>query len=342
MMKRRLPAEWEPQDAVLLGWPHGGTDWADMLDEVTPVFIQIAIEISRVEKVIIPAPDPESVRARLTQAGACMDRIFIYAVPTNDTWARDFGPITVYQNNKPLLLDFGFNGWGLKFRACDDNQITARLQAKGAFGGCLREVPGLIMEGGSLESDGAGTLLTTSACLLEANRNPHLTRAELEQRLQQELGVTRVLWLDHGYLAGDDTDSHIDTLARFAPDNCIIYQSCDDPNDEHFSELTAMARQLATFRTPAGLPYHLLPLPWPKACTASDGHRLPATYANFLILNSAVLVPTYGCSQDAAAVSVIGTAFPGRQIIAVPCRPLIEQHGSLHCITLQLPKGVLE
>jgi agmatine deiminase len=341
-MPRHLPAEWEPQDAVLLGWPHELTDWADKLDTVLPVFIRIATEISRFERVIIPAPDPDSVRALLEAAAACMERVCIHAVPTNDSWARDFGPISVFQNGTPILLDYGFNGWGLKFPACDDNQITARLQRAGVFGGTLREVPGLVLEGGSLESDGAGTLLTTSSCLLEANRNPHLNRAELEQRLQLQLGTDRVLWLEHGYLAGDDTDSHVDTLARLAPDNTIIYQSCDDPADDHYAELTAMAAELAALRTRDGEPYTLIPLPWPDGCYADDGHRLPATYANFLIINGAVLVPVYGLPQDDAALAVMGRVFFDREIIALPCRPLIEQHGSLHCVTMQIPQGVLK
>ncbi len=339
-MQRRLPAEWERQDAVLLGWPHAGTDWADTLDLVLPVFIGIAREISRFEPVIIPAPDPASVRSQLAEAGVCMDRICVYGVPTNDTWARDFGPITVLQDGAPVLLDFGFNGWGLKFRACDDNQITARLQQAGAFGNAVREVPGLVLEGGSLESDGAGTLLTTSACLLEANRNPQLNRAELEQRLRQHLGVDRVLWLEHGYLAGDDTDSHVDTLARLAPNDAIVYQSCDDPQDEHYAELAAMAAELAALRTADGHPFVRFPLPWPEPCYAEDGHRLPATYANFLVLNDAVLVPVYGLPQDEAALAVIHRAFPDRAVVAVPCRQLIEQHGSLHCVTMQIPQGV--
>jgi agmatine deiminase len=342
MMQRRLPAEWEPQDAVLLGWPHSGTDWADMLDLVLPVFIRVAVEISRFEMVIIPAPDPDSVRSQLAESGAHMDRVRVYALSTNDTWARDFGPITVYQNGAPLLLDYGFNGWGLKFRACDDNQITARLQSTGAFSSCLREVPGLILEGGSLESDGTGTLLTTSACLLEANRNPHLDRTGLEQRLKQQLGADHVLWLEHGYLAGDDTDSHIDTLARLVPGDRIIYQSCDDPLDEHYSELTAMAEELVTMRNCLGQPFELLALPWPEACYADDGHRLPASYANFLILNGAVLVPVYNNIQDELALAIISSVFSDREIIAIPCRPLIEQHGSLHCVTMQIPQGVLK
>ena len=342
MMPRLLPAEWEPQDAVILGWPHDGTDWADTLDLVLPTFCRIAKEISRFEPVIIPAPDPVSVRAKLAAVGACLDSIHVYAIPTNDTWARDFGPITVFENEKPILLDFGFNGWGLKFRACQDNQITARLQTSGAFGSTPRKVPGLILEGGSLESDGAGTLLTTSSCLLEANRNPHLSRAEIEQQLLQHLGAKRVMWLEHGYLAGDDTDSHVDTLARLAPNQTILYQSCDDPADEHYAELHALANELAALRTLDGHAYKLCPLPWPEACYAHDGHRLPATYANFLIINGAVLVPVYGLPQDVEALSVIARVFSDRETVAVPCRPLIEQHGSLHCVTMQIPRGVLQ
>ena len=342
MMLRLLPAEWEPQDAVILGWPHDGTDWADTLDLVLPTFCRIAKEISRFETVIIPAPNSGSVRAQLAAAGVCLDRIRVYDIPTNDTWARDFGPITIYQDQKPILLDFGFNGWGLKFRACQDNQITARLQASQAFGRTPRELPGLILEGGSIESDGAGTLLTTSSCLLESNRNPHLDRAAIEHQILQTLGATRMIWLDHGYLAGDDTDSHVDTLARLAPDQTILYQSCDDPADEHYAELHALADELTSLRTLDGRPYKLCPLPWPKACHAHDGHRLPATYANFLILNGAVLVPVYGLPQDEAALSVIARVFSDRETVAVPCRPLIEQHGSLHCVTMQIPRGVLK
>ena len=340
-MFRRLPAEWEPQDAVLLGWPHTETDWSPTLDRALPVFVRIATEISRFERVIIPTPDSTSAAALLQDAGACMERITIQTLATNDTWARDFGPITIYANNAPLLLDYGFNGWGLKFRACDDNQITARLHANTAFGNTRREIPGLILEGGSIESDGAGTLLTTSTCLLEANRNPHLSRTELEEQLCQQLGVTRILWLEHGYLAGDDTDSHVDTLARLAPNQTIIYQSCDDPQDEHFTELQAMAKELAALRTAEGTAYRLIPLPWPAPCYDSEGQRLPATYANYLILNTAVLVPIYGNAQDQAACAAIATAFPEREIVPILCRELIEQHGSLHCVTMQIPQGVL-
>lgn len=340
-MRIRLPAEWEEQDGVMLAWPHTATDWADELDRVLPVFIEIACRISRFEKVVIVAPETASVHRQLAEAGAEMDQVILAGVPTNDTWARDFGPVTVYTDGKPYLLDFGFNGWGLKFAADQDNQVTRRLAAQGLFGGASLKTCGLILEGGSIESDGAGTLLTTSECLLNANRNPHLERAALERELSALLGSRHFLWLENGYLAGDDTDSHIDTLARLAPDDTIVYVACDDERDEHFAALQAMRKELESFRTPTGKPYRLLPLPWPAAHFDDEGQRLPATYANFLVINNAVLVPTYGDPRDKQALAVVAEAFPGRAIIGIDCSALILQHGSLHCVTMQLPKGVL-
>lgn len=340
-MNLRLPAEWEEQDGILLAWPHIDSDWAPMLYEVEPVFVAIAATASRFGRVLIVAPAAGLIPARLEQAGAVMDHIRLLELPTNDTWARDFGPITVRRDGKPLLLDFGFNGWGLKFAADCDNQVTYRLHRLGVFGDCERQVPGLVLEGGSIESDGEGLVLTTAACLLEANRNPHLDRDGVEKMLRRWLGAQTVLWLEHGYLAGDDTDSHIDTLARLCPDNTIVYASCPDPADEHHAALGHMAMELQTLRNAAGESFRLLALPWPQPCYDAGGQRLPATYANFLVLNQAVLVPTYADPADATALAIIGQAFPGREIIGIDCRPLILQHGSLHCVTMQLPKGVL-
>ncbi|WP_310600316.1 agmatine deiminase family protein [Desulfobulbus sp.] len=340
-MNRRLPAEWEPQDGVLLAWPHADSDWRDNLTEVVPVFVRIAAAISRFERLMIVAPDIAPVRERLHAAGVDLARTALFPMATNDTWTRDFGPITVLEPQGPTLLDFGFNAWGLKFAADLDNQITANLARLEAFGRCARRLPGLILEGGSIESDGNGTILTTAACLLSPNRNPHLDRQGIEQALCSQLGVFRLLWLENGYLAGDDTDAHIDTLARFCSESVIAYVRCDDPADEHCAALTAMEAELRAFRTRDGEPYRLIPLPWPDACHHRDGHRLPATYANFLIVNGAVLVPTYGVPQDAAALAALAPAFPGREIIGIDCRALIAQHGSLHCVTMQLPRGVL-
>lgn len=340
-MNIRLPAEWEAQDAVLLAWPHEGTDWGYMLDDVRPVFAEIILQIARFERVLLTAPFAAEAGDFLAAAGVDMSRVTIFEMPNNDSWARDFGPITVMFSDKPVLLDFGFNGWGLKFPANHDNLITKRLKEQGALIPNLKTI-GLIMEGGSIESDGLGTILTTTECMLSPNRNPQLDKSEIEQAMASLLGARRVLWLNHGYLAGDDTDSHVDTLARICPNNVIIYTACDDQRDEHYQELKLMEQELEAFRAPDGSPYRLIPLPWPKAHFDEAAHRLPATYANFLAINGAVLVPTYRDNdKDQLAMERIGQAFPGRQVIGIDCLPLLEQHGSLHCVTMQLPEGVL-
>ncbi len=338
---RRLPAEWEEQDAVLLAWPHRNSDWSELLTEVQQTYLELTRQLTRVSKVIIATPEPKAVEKVLQDHGVAMNAVMIFAVATDDTWARDFGPITVYAGDQPLLLDFGFNGWGLKFAAAADNQITRNLHQAGCFGQTALETIGLILEGGSIESDGNGTLLTTSDCLLNPNRNPHLGREQLAEQLTELFGTAHILWLDHGWLAGDDTDSHIDTLARLCPEDTIVYVRCDDPADEHFPALQSMQEQLRSFTTRAGKPYRLLPLPWPAACF-DDGERLPATYANFLVINQLVLVPTYADPADSEALAVVAQAFPGYEIIGIDCRTLIRQHGSLHCITMQIPKGVLK
>ena len=340
-MKPRLPAEWEVQDGVLLAWPHEGTDWAYMLDDVRPVFIEIIRQITRFERVLLTSPRASETGAQLAAAGVDTSRVTICEMPNNDTWARDFGPITVEYNGQPVLLDFGFNGWGLKFPANHDNLITKQLKQQGALAPNLKTI-GLIMEGGSIETDGLGTILTTAACLLSDNRNPQLDISEIEQALASLLGARRVHWLKHGFLAGDDTDSHIDTLARICPNNVIVYVACDDERDEHFQELKLMEQELASFTTPDGSPYRLIPLPWPAARFDEDARRLPVTYANFLVINGAVLVPTYRNEEkDLLALERISEAFPSREVIGIDCLPLVEQHGSLHCVTMQLPQGVL-
>lgn len=334
----RLPAEWEPQCLVQLTLPHKDTDWADVLDEVMPCFTAIATAVARFEKVLIVSPDTASVRPLFDHIPR--DRLIFAEISTNDTWARDHGGLTIFDNETPVILDFVFNGWGLKFPAFYDNLITSALGRKGLFKAKLKH-GGIVLEGGGIESDGLGTLLTTSECLLSPNRNPHLSKTEIEAHLQQVFGVNRILWLDHGYLAGDDTDSHIDTLARLCNPNTIAYVKCSDPQDEHFVALQKMEEQLQTFRTANGDPYQLIPLPWPDACYAPDGHRLPATYANFLIINGAVLLPVYEVPQDEEAISILKSIFIDREIIPINCRPLIGQHGSLHCVTMQYPEGVI-
>lgn len=338
-MKRRLPAEWAAQDGVLLAWPHAQTDWAPLLAEVESVYVALVAAITRFERVVLIVADEAAVTARLQAAGVDRERVSLYRVPCDDTWARDFGPITVIDDGRPRLLDFTFTGWGGKFDARRDNAVTSALAAQAAFAAPVTTIA-LILEGGGIESDGAGTLLTTAECLLNPNRNARLDRAAIEAELRRHFGVQRVLWLENGGLAGDDTDSHIDTLARFAPDDTIVYQACQDAGDENFAALQAMAAELQALRRSDGRPYRLLALPWPRPCYDGD-QRLPATYANFLVINGAVLAPTYNDPADAAALSVIGQAFPGREVIGIDCRPLIRQHGSLHCVTMQLPQGVL-
>jgi agmatine deiminase len=283
----------------------------------------------------------QHVKDVLTRAGVAQARVRLHNIASNDTWARDHGPVTVMDDGQPLLLDFTFNGWGGKFDATLDNLITHQLHTAGAFGAIPMRTIDLVLEGGSIESDGAGTLLTTAQCLLTPTRNPQYNRADIEDCLRSVLGCERFLWLEHGALAGDDTDSHIDTLARLCSADCIAYVACDDPTDEHYTELKTMEAELEAFRTRDGKPYHLVPLPWPKPRFAADGRRLPATYANFLIINGAVLLPTYDDPADPEAAARLAQCFPDREIISIPCLPLILQYGSLHCVTMQLPAGVL-
>ena len=341
----RLPAEWEPQSGVMLTWPHGHGDWAPLLARVEPVFVRLAREISLRERVLIVCHDEalrHRVQALLREADARPDRIDCRLAPSNDTWTRDHGPITVIDaDGSPRLLDFRFNGWGNKYPAELDDAITRELARQGAFGDTPVESVDLVLEGGSIDSDGAGRLLTTEACLLSPRRNPQLDRAAIEQALRRYLGVRGILWLRHGALAGDDTDGHIDTLARFCDRHTIAHVSCDDPADQHFDELQAMQAELRALRDANGRPYRLVPLPLPAARFNAEGRRLPATHANFLVINGAVLLPTYDDPQDAVAHERLQTCFPGRAIIPIDARPLIEQFGSLHCVTMQLPAGVL-
>ena len=340
----RLPAEWGPQSAIMLTWPHVHSDWQPFLEYVDPVFCEIAFYSSLHERVLIACWDDNHqahISNLLDERGTDLNQVDLYTVRSNDSWARDHGPITIFKQQKPVLLDFSFNGWGNKYEAKLDNAISRHLCSQGAFANSEFKSIDLVLEGGSIESDGHGTLLTTSRCLLSPQRNPTLDRPQLEQQLNQLLGFDRFLWLEHGHLAGDDTDSHIDTLARFCSVDTICYVSCDDPADEHYEALQEMATELTAFRQANGKPYKLVPLPMTQPIYNEDGVRLPGTYANFLIINNAVLVPTYEDEHDNLALQQLAMCFPDREIIAINCRALIEQYGSLHCVTMQLPEGVL-
>lgn len=338
---RFLPAEWYPQSGVQLTWPHANTDWSYILPEVQQCFVRIAKEIAQRELLLIATPEPEAVKQQIT-GEVNMNNVRFLPCNTNDTWARDHGAITVIDGHAPILLDFTFNGWGLKFASDHDNQITRNaIKAKALYGKYENRLD-FVLEGGSIESDGMGTLLTTSECLLSANRNARMNKSEIEDYLKSVFQLQQVLWLDHGYLAGDDTDSHIDTLARFCSPDTIAYVQCNDSEDEHYAALLKMEEQLKTFRTLKGEPYQLLPLPMPDAIV-EEGERLPATYANFLILNDAVLCPTYNQPEnDRKAIEVLETAFPSHAVIGIDCRLLIRQNGSLHCVTMQYPRNVIK
>lgn len=337
----RFPAEWESQSAVLIAWPHAETDWAQRLGEVEETYIALVAAITRFEHAVICVADEDLqtyAEARLRSARIDMDKVRFVAAEYDDTWLRDSGPITLRRAGGGFrLLDFRFTGWGGKFEASRDDQLVGVLHAAGLFADNEVRSIDFALEGGAIDTDGAGTLLTTWQCLHE--RHPQRTRESLSTDLAAWLAQDRVLWLDHGYLEGDDTDAHVDTLARFASPDAIVFQSCDDPADSHYAELQAMGAEIAALRQANGQPYRLFPLPWAQPIL-DEGRRLAASYANFLIVNGAVLMPAYGDAADARAQAVLAEAFPDREIVPVPCRALIWQNGSLHCITMQLPAGL--
>ncbi len=336
-----LPAEWYPQSAIQLTWPHKDTDWAPILDEVIPCFVSIAKEVIKREKLLIVCVDEQAVREQLGEVD--YSRVLFREMETNDTWARDHGGISVFDEGVPCVYDFVFNGWGMKFAANYDNLITRNLFAQSTFSGSVLPVnmQPFVLEGGSIESDGKGTLLTTVECLASVNRNEYLQKEELENYLKEVFGFERILWLENGYLAGDDTDSHVDTLARFCSEDTIAYVQCTEPEDEHFDELQAMEQELQAFTQANGAPYRLIALPMADK-VEWEGERLPATYANFLIMNGAVLLPFYQSPKDAVAKAALQEAFPDREIVGIDCLPLIKQHGSLHCVTMQYPEGFID
>jgi agmatine deiminase len=336
-----LPAEWHDQDAILITWPHSQSAWEEMLDRVEQTYFDLVVAISAYQAVVIQTHetlDVESLAQQLSSQGANLGNCFFVSMNSNDTWARDHGPITVVdQNNQPLCLNFRFNGWGGKFESRLDDELNTQLVKKSALNKSFNI--DWVLEGGSIESDGNGTLLTTRHCVLNPNRNGDIDQQALTDKLKLWFGCEQVIYLRNGELEGDDTDAHIDTLARFAPDNSIVFQGCQDESDAHFNSLQQMKHELTKVKNIDGELFRLYELPLPQAKFAEDGHRLPATYANFLITNQAVLVPTYNDKSDKLALEIIKAAFPSRSVKGIDASLLIEEHGSLHCITMQLPKG---
>ena len=335
-----LPPEWAAQSMVQLTWPHAGTDWKDCLDDIDDTYVAMAEAITRYEKLLIVTPEEGRVKALLTAklSERQMRNIVFHHCETNDTWARDHGFITLTcGDGEPVLLDFKFNGWGDKFPAELDNAINRSVFAADEVAGAYEDHNDFVLEGGSIESDGKGTVFTTTGCLLAPNRNQPLDKTEIDELLRRYLRADRVMWIDHGHLDGDDTDGHIDTLVRTAPDDTLVYVGCDDKSDSHYDDLRAMEEQLKTFRTVDGKPYRLLRLPMTDP-VFYDGERLPATYANYLVINGAVILPTYNQPEkDREAARVVADAYPGRDIIPVDSLTIVRQHGSIHCCTMQFP-----
>lgn len=345
-----LPAEWAPQSAIMLTWPHAKTDWLPYLKEITDTYIELSGIITRFEQLIIVSPNSKNTHAYLSSrlSQEQMHNVRFFEIDTNDTWARDHGPITLISNassNTPIssvLLDFKFNGWGEKFDWQKDNAINKQLHEQEAFNALMEDNTDFVLEGGSIESNGEGTIFTTSQCLLAPHRNQHLTQKEIEQQLKSRLHAEHIVWLNHGNLIGDDTDGHIDTIVRTAPHDTLLYVKCIDMGDEQYEDFHALEEQLQQLSTPEGHPYRLIPLPMPDAIY-DKGDRLPATYANFLILNGAVIYPTYHQpNKDEQAREAVQQAFPDRETIGVDARTIIRQHGSIHCLTMQFPKGVIK
>lgn len=335
-MVYRLPAEWEKQDAIQFTFPHADSDWKLILEDAIHVFVTVITAILPFEKVLVVTKDVAKTKNYFKNCPS--QNLFFFDIDSNDTWARDHGGITVSNGKELKILDFTFNGWGQKFGAEKDNLITEKLHLSKAFKAPLEKV-NFVLEGGAIETDGLGTLITTRHCMQSPHRNPSFSEEQINNLLYQSFGTSNIYWLNNGYLAGDDTDSHIDTLVRFCNPTTIAYVKCDDQQDEHYDSLLKMEAELMNLVDINGNSFHLVPLPWPDACFANDGQRLPATYANFLIINEAVLLPIYEVNQDQEAINVLTNIFPERIIIPVLCRTLIKQHGSLHCISMQYPEG---
>ncbi|MFO8155266.1 MAG: agmatine deiminase family protein [Thiohalospira sp.] len=335
--------EWAEQDAVLLAWPYPGGDWDPWLEIVTAAYRELAAAIADFEPVIILCRDAalrDRLRDQLADLSGTEDHYRRLIIPYDDTWIRDYGPLSLVDPAGPRLLDLRFNGWGGRHAAERDDAVNAEL-ARARLLDAPMDRDERVLEGGAVETDGAGTLITTRRCLLSPSRNPGLDATAIETWLRRLLGVDRILWLAHGGLEGDDTDGHVDTLVRFADPRTLVHQACDDPEDSHYPELTAMAEELAAWRTADGEPYRLRPLPWPRPRYNERGERLPAGYANFLLVNGGVIMPTYDDPADDVARAVLADCFPGREVVGVDARVLLQQGGSVHCATMPLARGVL-
>ena len=324
-MNKRLIAEFEKQSFTQIIFPHKNTDWVNYLDEAKKCFINIINEIIKYQRCLVVCADVEEVKQYFDKN----TNLSFVEYETDDTWARDCSAICVQDGKNIKLLDFTFTGWGGKFEAKKDDAMTAFLTPQAIK--C-----DFILEGGGVESNGIDTILTTSKCMLNKNRNANLTKDEITKKLNHYFGATKILYLNHGYLKGDDTDSHIDTLARFIDKRTIMYVKSLDKEDEHYIELQLMEDELKFYAKEYNL--KLIALPMSDAIYFED-ERLPATYANFLFVNGAVLVPTYGIKQDEEVLQIFEKIFLDRIVVKIDCSTLIRQHGSLHCVTMNIMKN---
>lgn len=334
----RMPAEWEPQVAIWLSWPHKRASWPGFFRPIPYKFAEIVSVISRYQEVRINAAKPLQRRARalVEKAGADLSRVTFFNHPTDDAWCRDHGPIFVRNDRtgEVALTDWKYNAWGDKYPPYRrDNQIPPRI---GRALGLRRFVKDMVLEGGSIDVNGEGLLLTTEACLLNPNRNPDLTKAEIEQALRDYLGVHTILWLGDG-IVGDDTDGHVDDLSRFYRADGIVTVVEPNRRDKNHRILTENLERLKSLRTPSGKRFALVELPMPKP-SYCEGQPLPASYANFLVINGAVLMPAFRQpKKDAEAAEILAGCFPGREIIPIDCLELVWGLGTLHCISQQQP-----
>ncbi|MGD9764766.1 MAG: agmatine/peptidylarginine deiminase [Candidatus Binatia bacterium] len=332
----RMPAEWERHAATWLSWPHKEASWPGMFARIPAIWMEMVRALRGGEQVHILVNDRESadaVRGMLWGAGIPTDDVHLHEVPTDDAWMRDHGPTFIVRGEEFALVDWIYNAWGGKYPPWERDDAVPRALADRLS--APRFEPGIVLEGGSIDVDGAGTLLTTEQCLLNPNRNAGLSRAAIEQILCDYLGVSRVLWLGEG-IAGDDTDGHVDDLARFVAPGTVVTVVEDDPTDPNYAPLQDNLRRLSDMYDVDDRPLRIVTLPMPAPITY-EGQRVPASYANFYIANAAVLVPIFGCANDARALAVLGALFPDRRVVGIDARELVWGLGAFHCVTQQQP-----
>ena len=335
-----MPAEWEPHAATWLAWPHKEASWPGLLDRIPPVMVAMIRALVEGEAVHVNVLDESmerAVRARLAAAGLAQAPVHLHRIPTDDAWARDHGPIWLVRDRggrrEQMILDWDYNAWGGKYPPfAQDDAVPVRV---GELLGIPVRSPGMVLEGGSIDVNGAGTLLTTESCLLNPNRNPRLSRAEIEAALRDWLGVRQILWLGDG-IAGDDTDGHVDDLTRFVAPGTVVTVLEENPRDPNFEPLRANLARLQAMRLEDGAPLRVVPLPMPDP-VGYENQRLPASYANFYIANRVVLLPVFGCAQDERAQRTLAALFPGRAVVPIPARDLVWGLGACHCLTQQQP-----